>query len=62
MTDEQLFDEAEKLVIKEQKSNPSFVQRSFRIGYNRALRVVNELQKRGVVSEFQYDGSCTVLK
>ena len=62
MTDEQLFDEAEKLVIEAQESDPSFIQRSFRIGYNRALRAVKELQKRGVVSAFQYDGSCTVLK
>ena len=62
MTDEQLFDEAEKHVIKEKRASPSNIQRTFRIGYNRAMRTIEELQKRGVVSAFSYDGTCSVLK
>ena len=53
-TDE-LFVDALRLIIKKQKASVSMLQRQFRIGYNRAARIMEELEERGYVSE--EDGS-----
>ncbi len=44
-----LIDEAIKLVVTQQKASTSFIQRKFKIGYNRAARIVDELEERGIV-------------
>ncbi len=49
------FEEAVKLVIKKDKASASMLQRYFRIGYNRAARLMDELSEMGIVSES--DGS-----
>ncbi|WP_295746765.1 DNA translocase FtsK [uncultured Limosilactobacillus sp.] len=47
-TDE-LFDEAVKFVTEAQRASTSLLQRRFRIGYNRAARIVDEMENRGIV-------------
>ncbi len=47
-TDE-LFEEAVEFVIKKEKASASMLQRQFRIGYNRAARLIEEMEARGVV-------------
>lgn len=44
-----LIDEVIKLVAIQQKASTSFIQRKFKIGYNRAARIVDELEERGIV-------------
>lgn len=48
MADE-LFDVAAELVISKEKASASMLQRQFRIGYNRASRLIEELEERGIV-------------
>lgn len=47
-TDE-LYDEAVKLVVEMQSASISMLQRRFRIGYNRAARIIDQMEARGVV-------------
>lgn len=44
-----LIDEVIKLVAVQQKASTSFIQRKFKIGYNRAARIIDELEERGIV-------------
>lgn len=44
-----LIDEVIKLVATQQKASTSFIQRKFKIGYNRAARIIDELEERGIV-------------
>ena len=46
---DELFDDAKALVIEMQTASVSLLQRRFRIGYNRAARLVDELEDQGVV-------------
>ena len=43
------FDEAVELVISKEKASVSMLQRQFRIGYNRASRIVEQMEKMGIV-------------
>lgn len=47
-TDE-LFDDAVKFVVDAQRASTSLLQRRFRIGYNRAARIIDEMENRGIV-------------
>lgn len=49
--DEQLYQEARKLVIEEGQANVSLIQRKLRIGYARGARLLDMLEERGVVGE-----------
>jgi len=46
---DELFEEAKALVIDMQTASVSLLQRRFRVGYNRAARLVDELEAQGVV-------------
>jgi S-DNA-T family DNA segregation ATPase FtsK/SpoIIIE len=47
---DELFDEAVKVVVEYQQASTSFLQRRMRIGYNRAARIMDQLEERGVIS------------
>ncbi len=49
-------------VVGEQRASISGVQRKFKIGYNRAAHLVEELERKGVVSPAGNDGAREVLK
>jgi S-DNA-T family DNA segregation ATPase FtsK/SpoIIIE len=44
-----LFEEAARFVIEKEKGSTSMLQRMFKIGFNRAARIVDQLEKAGVV-------------
>ena len=50
-----LLDEAIQLVVEYQQVSTSFIQRKFKIGFNRASRIMEELEAQGIISE--RDGS-----
>lgn len=56
-----LFDQAVEFVTEKQRVSISGVQRQFRIGYNRAARIVEQMEARGVVSEPGNNGNREVL-
>lgn len=47
-----LFEEAKKLVMNTQYASTSYLQRKLRIGYNRAARIMDELEENGIISEY----------
>jgi len=56
-----LYDEAVKIVTESGKASISYVQRRLKIGYNRAARMVEEMEASGVVSAMQSNGQREVL-
>ncbi len=56
-----LYDEAVAMVVKARKVSVSSVQRRFKIGYNRAARIVETMENAGVVSKMESNGSREVL-
>jgi S-DNA-T family DNA segregation ATPase FtsK/SpoIIIE len=58
---DQLYDQAIQLVARERKCSTSFVQRYLQIGYNRAARIVERMEREGVVSAANHVGKREVL-
>ncbi len=56
-----LYDEAVAIVLKTRRASISLVPRNLRVGYNRAARLVEEMEKAGLVSSLQGNGSREVL-
>ncbi|HCD2535758.1 TPA: DNA translocase FtsK [Escherichia coli] len=56
-----LFDQAVQFVTEKRKASISGVQRQFRIGYNRAARIIEQMEAQGIVSEQGYNGNREVL-
>jgi S-DNA-T family DNA segregation ATPase FtsK/SpoIIIE len=56
-----IYDQAVYFVTQSRKGSISSVQRKFRIGYNRAARIIEEMEKSGVISPAEVNGSRTVL-
>ena len=59
--DDELYDEAVNFVIESRRASISAVQRKFRIGYNRAARLIEAMEIAGLVSEMSSNGSREVL-
>jgi len=55
------YQEAIAVVRKEGWANISIVQRTLRIGYNRAARMIEQMEKDGIVSELSADGTREIL-
>ncbi len=56
-----LYDEAVGVVLKSRRASISLVQRHLRIGYNRAARLIEEMERAGLVSAMQTNGNREVL-
>ena len=56
-----LYDQAVSLVCRERKASTSFVQRHLQIGYNRAARIIERMEREGVVSSANHVGKREVL-
>ena len=56
-----LYDEAVAVVLKSRRASISLVQRHLRIGYNRAARLIEEMERAGLVSAMQTNGNREVL-
>ncbi|HVZ00861.1 MAG TPA: DNA translocase FtsK 4TM domain-containing protein [Dongiaceae bacterium] len=58
---DELYDKAVALVCRERKASTSFVQRYLQIGYNRAARLIERMEREGVVSQANHAGKREVL-
>ncbi|TNE35833.1 MAG: DNA translocase FtsK [Alphaproteobacteria bacterium] len=58
---DELYDRAVALVCRERKASTSFVQRHLQIGYNRAARIIDQMEKEGVISSANHVGKREVL-
>jgi len=56
-----LYDRAVALVVEEQKASTSFVQRHLQIGYNRAARIIERMEKEGIVGPANHVGKREIL-
>jgi S-DNA-T family DNA segregation ATPase FtsK/SpoIIIE len=56
-----LYDQAVEIVIKSRRASISLVQRNLRIGYNRAARLVEQMETAGIVTAMQSNGNREVL-
>ena len=58
---DELFEQAVALVKKDKRVSTSYIQRYFKIGYNRAANIVEQMEARGIVSEPGHSGKREVL-
>jgi len=56
-----LYDEAVAIVTETRKASISYVQRRLKVGYNRAARMIEEMESSGVVSGVQSNGTREVI-
>ncbi len=56
-----LYDEAVRIVIETRKPSISYIQRRLKVGYNRAARIVEEMEKSGLVGPLESNGSREIL-
>ena len=59
---DELYQKAVSIVIQQQKASTSFIQRYLQIGYNRAARIIEQMEKEGIISEANHVGKRSVLK
>ncbi|MEE8213278.1 MAG: DNA translocase FtsK, partial [Alphaproteobacteria bacterium] len=58
---DELYDQAVALVLRERRASTSFIQRHLQIGYNRAARIMDQMEAEGVVSQANHAGKRAVL-
>jgi S-DNA-T family DNA segregation ATPase FtsK/SpoIIIE len=58
---DELYQQAVDLVVREGRASTSFIQRHLQIGYNRAARIIEQMEKQGVVSPANHVGKREVL-
>lgn len=58
---DEIFDEAARLVVQHQQGSTSLIQRKFSIGYNRAGRIIDQLEAAGIVGPFEGSKARQVL-
>src|SRR4249920_904501 len=56
-----LYDQAVEIVLRTRRASISLVQRHLRIGYNRAARLIEQMEQAGMVSSMQSNGNREVL-
>jgi S-DNA-T family DNA segregation ATPase FtsK/SpoIIIE len=56
-----MYDQAVEIVLKNKRASISLVQRHLRIGYNRAARLLDAMEKAGMVSSMQTNGNRDIL-
>ena len=56
-----MYDQAVEIVLKDRKASISYVQRKLRIGYNRSARLLEDMEKAGLVSGLTTSGQREVL-
>ncbi len=60
-TADPLYDQAVAIVLRERKASTSFIQRQLQIGYNRAARIVEAMERAGLVSSANHVGKREIL-
>ena len=59
---DELYNEALEIIKSERKASTSFLQRKLQIGYNRAARIIDQMEENGEVSRANHVGKREVLK
>lgn len=59
--DRTLYDEAVQIVLRDQKASTSYIQRKLKIGYNRAARIIDQMEQEGLVGAANHVGKREVL-
>ena len=59
--EDELYEQAVAIVARERKASTSFIQRHLQIGYNRAARIIEEMERRGIVTPASRTGKREVL-
>jgi S-DNA-T family DNA segregation ATPase FtsK/SpoIIIE len=59
--DKSLFDRAVEVVVREGKASTSFIQRHLNIGYNRAAKLIEQMEREGIVSPANHVGKREIL-
>ena len=59
---DELYEKAVQIILEQQKVSTSFIQRYLQIGYNRAARIVEQMEEEGLISESNNAGKRSVLK
>jgi S-DNA-T family DNA segregation ATPase FtsK/SpoIIIE len=60
-TEDALYDTAVQIVIKDRKCSTSYIQRKLAIGYNKAARLVEQMEEEGLVSPANHVGKREIL-
>ena len=60
-TGDGLFDQAVAIVARERKASTSFIQRHLGIGYNRAAKIIEDMEKQGMISKANHVGKREIL-
>ncbi len=60
-TGDGLFDQAVAIVARERKASTSFIQRHLGIGYNRAAKIIEDMEKQGMISRANHVGKREIL-
>ncbi len=56
-----LYDQAVEIVLRDQKASTSYIQRKLKIGYNRAARLIEQMEEDGIVGQANHIGKREVL-
>ena len=59
--EDKLFTQALEIIKTERKASTSFLQRKLQIGYNRAARIIDQMEEKGIVSKANHVGKREVL-
>ena len=59
--DKALYDQAVAIVLRDQKASTSYIQRKLKIGYNRAARIIEQMEEEGLVGSANHVGKREVL-
>jgi DNA segregation ATPase FtsK/SpoIIIE, S-DNA-T family len=60
-SDKSLFDQAVDIVAREGKASTSFIQRHLNIGYNKAAKLIEQMEKEGIISTANHVGKREIL-
>ena len=60
--DDDLYNDAVKIVLESEKASISYLQRRLKIGYNRAARMIEKMEEMGIVTAIQKNGTRNVIK
>jgi S-DNA-T family DNA segregation ATPase FtsK/SpoIIIE len=60
-SNDELFNQAVEVIMKDKRVSTSYIQRKLQIGYNRAARIIEEMEDQGIISEPNNQGKREIL-
>ena len=60
-SEDALFSQAVSIIIKDKRVSTSYIQRKLQIGYNRAARIIEEMEEKGIISEPNSQGKREII-